>query len=115
MTFERYIKPRFHRKPAVSIWKRGQVSFNKSAVEENEIDGYDYVVLFFNRETRKIGFLFTTNDKEAGAIRLNKRKNDVTFSAIGFLNYYKVEYRATKKYDISFDEENKLYTIKLEK
>jgi len=36
-----------------SIWSRGQIGFNQSAVAKFEINNFDYVVLFYDKESKE--------------------------------------------------------------
>jgi hypothetical protein len=51
-------------KPMASIWKMGQLSFNRSAVEAYKLDGFKYAILFYDRNKKKIGTKFTNDMKE---------------------------------------------------
>lgn len=100
--------------PKASIWSRGQIGFNQSAVEGYKIDNFKYVVLFYDRDTKRIGIEFTNDEKSKGAIKLVIRKAaGASFSARAFLKNYRIDFKETHRYDLTYDEMNKLYVIDL--
>lgn len=100
--------------PMVSIWSRGQIGFNQGAALEFGIDKYRYVVLYFDEDTRRIGFELTNNANVEGAIKLVFRKNSgASFSAIPFLRMNKIKYDATRKYTLEHDRDSNLLVADL--
>lgn len=116
MAFKRFTNTRSRSfVPKVGIWKRGQIGFNKGAMEKYKLEQYKYAVLFFDEEERKIGIKLTNNPGEEGAIKVIKRQNAVSFTANAFLNTYEIVHKETKKYDVEYYSEEDLYVIQLEK
>lgn len=113
MAFERFTKKgrAFH--PKVSIWSRGQIGFNQGVVERYKLKDYKYVILFYDREKKKIGFEFTNDDKEEGLINLTVKTTGAIISAKAFLDYYAIDYAETKQYDIEQDEGNGKLVVSL--
>ena len=100
--------------PMVSIWSRGQIGFNQGAMQEFDIKDYQYVVLYFDSDTRRIGFELTKDKKAEGAIKLVFRNNSgASFSAIPFLRINKISYKETRRYDVERDKESGLIVIDL--
>lgn len=116
MAFERYKRARArYGEPKVSIWSRGQIGFNNSAIEEYKLDGFQFAVLFYDGESKKVGIMFTNDEKEEGVIKFVKRKSGgYSFSGVGFLKTYNIEMGETKRYPLVWDEENKLHTFQIE-
>ena len=84
---------RFERKtgktmsPVISLWKCGQIGFNKAAVQKFRIDEYPYAVLYYDRGGDRIGIELTKDIRE-GAIRiLGKGQTGIRVSAKSFLSY----------------------------
>ena len=101
--------------PQVSIWSRGQIGFNQGAMQEFDIKDYQYVVLYYDPDTSRIGFQLT-NEKEEGAIKFNFRDNSgASISAIPFLRANKIKYNETRKFDVEVDADSKLLVIDLTK
>jgi hypothetical protein len=116
MAFERYTKTNLRLgEPKISIWSRGQIGFNSTAIVKYKLKDFDYAVLFFDKDTKTIGVKLTNDKREPGAMKLVKRKSGgFSFSAQGFLKYYNIDYGETKKYDLTYDESEKLYIFQLE-
>ncbi|MDQ7838502.1 MAG: hypothetical protein RDU59_08420 [Thermodesulfobacteriota bacterium] len=115
MPFERFteIRKRIDT-PKAAIWSRGQIAFNQSAVEEYNINNYKYVVLFYDIDTTRVGFVFTNDEKSKGAMKLVIRKAaGASFSARAFLKNYKIDFKETQRYDLTYDEQSKLHVIDL--
>lgn len=116
MAFERYTKTNLRMgEPKISIWSRGQIGFNSSAIIKYNLNDFDYAVIFFDKETNMVGIMLTNDKKEPGAMKLVKRKSGgFSFSAQAFLNFYNIDHSKTKKYDLKYDESENLYTFQLE-
>jgi len=114
MAFERFTKTGRSFVPKVSIWSRGQIGFSVGAVNRFKLEEYDYVVFMFDQDEKKIGFLFTTDENEEGAVKLNKRDTGVIVGAKSFLDYYDIDYSGTAQYTMRHDRENNLYVISLD-
>lgn len=114
MGFEKFTLTRRSHLPKVSIWSRGQIGFSTGAVNRFNLGKYTYVVFLYDKDNKKVGFQFTTNEKEEGAAKLNQRKTGAIVGAKSFLDYYQIDYSVTKQYTLEFDEENKFYVIDLQ-
>ncbi len=60
--------------PKLSIWKAGQISFNKASVDKFNLDKVTHCVLYYDKETKKIGIKPTTDEKESSRLKLKKYK-----------------------------------------
>lgn len=102
--------------PKASIWSRGQIGINHSAVVEYGIDSFRYAVLYYDEESNLIGIEFTENKNAEGAVKLVFRKSSgISFSARAFLKTFKIDYSETRRYEFEYDKANKLYVINLNK
>lgn len=115
MTFERFTKTRGRAyTPKASIWSRGQLGFNQGAIEKFNLKDYDYAVLFYDREAKKIGVKFTNDNSEEGVVKVVRRPTGgASISAKAFLVHYEIAHSETKKYDVEYDRDNDLYVITL--
>ena len=119
MAFEQYVQLNRGRgyatdNPKVSIWaKSGLANFNKAAAKMCSIETYEYLVLFFDEDTNRVGFRFTNNQEEEGRRKLNKTNQRNTCSIQGFLRHYNIDHSENRRYDLTFDEKNDLYVIQL--
>lgn len=107
--------------PQVSIWSRGQIGFNQGAIQEFDINNYQYVVIFYDTETQRVGFQLTNDKNEKGALKLIFRKSKgvplgISISAIPFLKINKINYIGkTSKYSVEQDADTGFLVIDLKK
>lgn len=113
MAFERFTLRGRGFKPQVSIWSRGQISFNQGAVRRYKIDKYKYAVLFFDQDTNRIGIKLTNDDTEDGVQKIGIRKSGVMLAAKSFLEYYDVDFSETRKYTLQKSDEEAFLLIDL--
>jgi hypothetical protein len=117
MAFERFTRTRTRvSTPKASIWSRGQIGFNQGATEKFNLTSFDYAVIFYDKDTKRVGIRFTKDENEEGATKIIKRPSGgVSFSATAFLNVYGIDHSETRTYNVEYDEENELYVIDLKK
>lgn len=111
MAFEKFTKTGRAFKPKASIWSRGQIGFNQGAVERFSLERFDYVVLFYDKEEKRIGFQFTNDKDGEGINKLNVKKTGAVVSGKAFLDYYEINHDKTKNYDLRREED--LFVIDL--
>ncbi|NDY74569.1 hypothetical protein DO021_22145 [Desulfobacter hydrogenophilus] len=100
--------------PKISIWTRGQIGFNNTAMLKHKVSDFKYSILFFDKDRNRIGIELTNDGKQDGVCKLIHRKGGgVSFSARAFLNTYKIDYSETKQYNFEYDEENKMFIVDL--
>jgi len=94
----------------VSIWSRGQIGLNQGAMKKYKLEKYDYVILLFDEETKRVGLEFTNDDNKEGAVKLTKRATGISFSASAFLNAYGIDHdNKTIKYMIDHNADYNIY------
>ena len=115
MAFEKFIKTGGRiGTPKVSIWSRGQIGLNSCAIIRFGLDKYKYVILFYDKDDKKVGIKFINDNTEEGAAKIVFRKaGGLSFSGVAFLHYYGIDYSETRKYDLEYDKENDLYVFGL--
>jgi len=115
MAFQRFVETgRRGYTPKVSVWTRGQIGFNRSAVDKLQIKKHKYAILYFDPETRTIGIKFTNDDQESGIFKIVHGKTGAFLSAIGFVQHYEIPHKKTRKYDVEYDEGEKMWLVQLE-
>jgi hypothetical protein len=114
MAFERFVKPGRIYTPSVSIWSRGQISFNQGCAIKYNLENYKYAILFYDRESRRIGIKFTNDETENGAIAMNKGRTGFTLSGNAFLGYYDIPHSTTRKYAVQYNDSEEIYVINLD-
>ena len=70
----------------MSIWRQGQIWFSSGAVNKFNLLKYNYIVLLYDDQENEIGFLFTNNGEEQGAIKPSKRDNGILIGAKNFMD-----------------------------
>jgi hypothetical protein len=113
MGFERFVKPGRIYTPSVSIWSRGQISFNQGCAIKYSLGTYKYAVLFYDRENRRIGIKFTSDEAENGAIAITKGRTGFILSGNAFLGYYDIPHETTRKYAFKYDDAEEIYVVDL--
>ena len=84
--------------------ERGQIGFNQGAVERYGSKDKPFVVIYYEKEHKKIGFGFTNKQDESGAIKIHLKATGGMVSAKSFLDYYVIDYKKTRTYDVSEDD-----------
>lgn len=115
MGYEKFTNKGRGFKPQVSIWSRGQIGFNRGAVNICKISEGTNVVFFYSSDQNRIGFQFTMNSSEEGAFKLKTYDTGAIVSAKAFLEYYRINYEITRKYELFYDEASNMYYIDLGK
>ena len=113
MAFEKYVKSTRIYRPYASIWSRGQIGLNQGAVERFKMKDYKFAVLFFDKDTERIGIKLTNNENEEGATTAIKGNTGIIISAASFLEHYNIDHKTLRKYPIDFDQKEELYIIDL--
>lgn len=111
MTFVRFTETGKSFKPKASIWSRGQIGFNQGAVNRLQLDKFNFAILFYDEETRKVGFLFTNDENENGAIKIVNKKTGAVISGKSFLDFFEIKHEKTKNYTL--EKEGDYYVIDL--
>ena len=109
MGFERFTQTGRSFVTKMSIWTKGQIGFSTGSVARYNLTDFEYVVFLYDKEAKKVGLVFTNDAKENGAVKLNKRKTGVMVGAKAFLDYYGIDYKETRQYEMQHDETNELY------
>ena len=100
--------------PKASVWTRGQIGFNQGAVVEYNLASYTYAVLYYDEETKNVGFELTNDAKAEGATKLIVRKNaGISMSARSFLKTFKIDFSETRQYNLSYNKSISMYVINL--
>ena len=117
MAFERFTRKRARTDaPKASIWSRGQIGFNYAATDEYKLDKFKYAVLYYDRETNRIGIEFTNDRNAEGTSKVIHRKGaGVSISALAFLRHYKINFSATTTHNLIHDDKSGFYVIDLTK
>lgn len=112
MAFEKFTKTGKSYRPRVSIRANGQFGFTAGAIEKYKLSDYQYAILYFDKDEKRIGIKLT-NNTEDGVCKLQIRKSNAFLSAKAFLDYYDIEHSRTKRYDSVWDNDAEMVIINL--
>lgn len=115
MAFERFTDVGRVFRPRASIRSNGQIGFNHGSVKRFELQKFSHVVLFYDKDSKRVGVRLTNDKTEAGASTLITRSGNGTVSARAFLEYYHLLPKVTTQHDLEWDEENKLLVVDMGK
>jgi hypothetical protein len=113
MGFERFTESGRSFKARISIRANGQIGLSHGAVSKFGLDRYQYVVLFYDKETKQIGIQPTNDAEEKGAYRLNVKGSGATISALAFMDYFGIDHEKAEKYSAHWDDERAMVIIDL--
>lgn len=60
--------------PKLSVWKAGQLAFNKASVEKFNLSKFTHCVLYYDKDSKKIGIKPTIDEKESSRLKIKKYK-----------------------------------------
>lgn len=101
-------------RPRASIRKQGQIGLNQGAVRRFSLEGWQFVVLGYDRESRQIALRKAETSDDAGAQKIVIKDGSATISARSFLEYFDIDYRdKTRQYDVTHDEEQRMLIVTL--
>lgn len=106
MAFERFVKRGNIKAPMASIWARGQIGLNVTAIAYYALHVFRYAILFFDDEQKKIGIRFTNDDAQEGIRQLVHGVFASTISAKSFVDFYHIP---CGRFMLRYDEELDLY------
>lgn len=113
MAFEKFTEKARSFRPKLSVRSNSTIGLNAPAVTKFKLKDVKCVVLFYDRDEKKIGMQPTVNADEEGAHPLNLSKTGAWVSARRFLDYFGLSTTETKRYDAGWDENDKMIIAKL--
>lgn len=102
MGFERFSITGGSHSPRATLSAYGILSFNPTAASKYGLAKYSHVVLYYDRDTRKIGVEFTDDEKVEGAIKVRRRPGagSIDISAKLFMEFFDLEITETLLFEI---------------
>lgn len=103
---------------SISISTSYGIGFNAGFYHKENVKLYKYVVLFYDKKRKAIGFLFTNNEKEKGVFKISHVKNSSGLTvARSFFNANQIDVKSNKgRYEPKIAEDGtsgRLYYISL--
>jgi len=114
MSFERFTRTGRGYKPKVSVTKNGMIGFNQGSVQRFKLEDYQYAILYFDKENKRIGVELSNDENEEGVCKLRQRTSGADVSAKAFFDFYGIGYSSTTRYDAVWDDGEKRIIICLE-
>jgi len=114
MSFRKFVETARSYRAKCSLRENGSIGLNGGAVSKFNLDKYDYAVLFFDKDRKLIGIQPTRNENEEGAHKLNRGKTGAWISARRFLDYNEIVPTETKRFDATWDEQEKMIVVPIE-
>ncbi|MDA1191590.1 MAG: hypothetical protein O3A46_07905 [Candidatus Poribacteria bacterium] len=99
--------------PTVTLTPEGYVSFSMKAVKEFELNRYGYIVLFYDRERKRVGIMPTKNETDDGALQMKVRRTGISVYAAPFLRHYKIFPRESMLFKAEWDDALNMAIIEL--
>ncbi|MBW3622847.1 MAG: hypothetical protein KY468_05490 [Armatimonadetes bacterium] len=115
MPFVKYIETGRSFASKASVSKTGLISFNDGARRRFLMDEFDFCVLYYDKETRKIGIELTKDENAEGARKLRKRTTGADVAAKSFIDFFQIPLQGTTMCDAEADEDSNLIVLDLKK
>lgn len=101
-------------RPRASIRKQGQIGLNQGAVRRFSLKEWQFVVLGYDRDTKRIGLKRAIDESTPGAQKLVIKSDSVSIAARSFLEYFDIPYQhKTRQFDVEMDESEQMLVINL--
>ena len=117
MSFKKFTgsrSPGFRGEPTMTIYDRGMISFGRGVLEKY-LKGFNFVHLFYEEETKKIGIKpVTEDDGQAFRVKLDRTGKTGNFSCRTFLDHFKIDWSQTRKYKTTWNEKTKMIEVSIE-
>jgi hypothetical protein len=100
--------------PTLTISKLGRLSFNAAAAEMLRKNAVEYVLVLWDKDTRKVAVRSTAKkDPRAYTIRYAQKYRLAGFAAKTFLNHIQYDFTETHQYPCTWNEQDDMYEIQL--
>jgi hypothetical protein len=114
MPFEKFIPPRRHRVPQVSIKRAGTIAFDNSYASTVGLAKASHALLFFDPARKLVGVKPTNDAKDEGALKISHRKRVCSVRARIFFDVYGITLERTSRFPVEYDQDSKLVVISLQ-
>lgn len=113
MGFEKFTKKGRGLKPVASLRSNGQLGLNRGCIERFGLHT-EFVVLYYDAETRQIGIERGAGPKDDGAHQLVVKPNNAFIGVRSFLNWYGIPYEEkTRRFEINESKDDRMLVIDL--
>lgn len=102
-------------KPIISIRGISQLGFNAVAIAEFKLENYKYVVLYIDRDLKKIGVKLTNDKNEKDICKLKANKGGAHVSSKEFIaKISKLGSLKSRQIEAQWDDKDKMIVAGLE-
>jgi len=108
MVWERFTLTGRNIKPKATIRKGGQIGLNNAVINKYKLDKFKYVVLFIDKEQKKIGIKPTNDEQEEGVRKLRLSKYGASIPAKNFIELYRLEQIKKRKLNCIWDRKDNM-------
>lgn len=103
-TFEKFVHPSSTQIPTVSGYiKAGRFSFNRAAVKEYGLADKKHCDLYFDKQSRLIGFKFVDVSSN-GSVKVKNYNQNLSVAALSFCKHYGIALDDIKRHEITDDD-----------
>lgn len=113
MEFEKFKYGGISHKPKASIRKSGMFGLNFALIKKYKIKDFKYVVFYYDKKRKVIGLKFTNDENEEGKLKMSIGEKSTSFSGKAFLDYYNINYKTLKRYEVEWDKDREMILIEL--
>lgn len=99
--------------PKVSLSVSGAISFNEGTTRRYVLDSFEYCVLYYDPELKRIGIELTNDAEAEGARKLQQRQTGAHVAARSFIDFFGLDVEQTCSYRLTRDEETGYLTFDL--
>jgi hypothetical protein len=100
--------------PTVSISKLGRISFNAASTETLRKNAIEYVLLLWDKDTRKIAVKSTSKkDARSYVLRFTQKNRMSGFAAKTFLNHIEYDFTVSHQYPCTWNDHEDMMEIQL--
>jgi hypothetical protein len=111
MSWEKFTRYGRSLKPKISIRGNSQIGFNNAAINDFKLSDYKFVVLYFDKDSKRIGIKPTNDKNEEGACKLRVRDNfGASIAARSYIEFYKLNTLKNRRLDAELDSKDKMIT-----
>ncbi len=101
-------------KPKVTIRKGGQLGLNNAVISQYGLNKFRYVILFIDKEAKKLGLKPTNDNKEDGLRKLRITKYGASIPAKNFIELYKLDQIKKRQLECIWDKKDNMIVCNYE-
>lgn len=113
MAFEKFTQTSQRLNVSGSVSDRGSISFSAGAVHRFHINASSHAVLYFDRDTQRIGVDVGADETEPGARKVVMLRTGAMIRAKPFFDYFNIAVPGTLRMDLSRDDQSGIIVFDL--